>query len=99
MKDHLLEAMRACLPSESIIPERVWIVDKPHELIVGPNPNYLNSLTVGVVSPVLNLPFHVFAWLTRPTFHGFVTLGVYPLISIFVGLIGRANGIRLRQVD
>lgn len=74
--------------------ERTWI-PTPKQFRVGPNPNYLNSLSCGIFSPILHLPqilwFNCLYPFLKNIFLTFSFLG----IAILAGVMGRANGFRV----
>lgn len=72
---------------------------EPRQFRIGPNPSYLSSLLAGVVSPILHLPQIVWFNSLWP-FAVSVFSGLsFICVSITMGLLGRANGVRIVAIE
>lgn len=79
--------------------EKVWL-PLPKELVLSErNPNYIQSLVVGIVSPIWNLPYILAANIIWPFIKSIFVTVSYLALSIFGGLIGRAQGRRISKIE
>jgi len=75
-----------------------WLPE-PANLRVQRNPNYLQSLVVGVFSPIFHLPFILFYTFVRPLWDAIVKVVLFFAVSFFAGITGKACGVRLIDVQ
>lgn len=74
-----------------------WLPEPAH-LRVQRNPNYLQSLVVGIVSPIFHLPFILFYTFVTPLWDAIKKVVLFFLVSFFAGITGKACGVRLVDV-
>jgi len=78
--------------------KRIWFPEIK-QFYVGPNPNYLNSLVTGIVTPLLNLPINLLNMVVLPLIQSISRLVVFMLVSVAAGILGRANGFEVITPD
>ena len=79
--------------------EKVWL-PMPKELILSErNPNYIESFVAGVISPIWHLPYILAANIVLPLIKAIFTTLAYIFLSVFGGIIGRAQGRRVSKLE
>jgi hypothetical protein len=74
-------------------------IPEPKQFRIGPNPNYLDSLMAGVFSPILHLPQILWFGSIWPFIKSLFGGVYFILTSMVMGLLGRANGIRIVEIE
>lgn len=70
----------------------MWFPE-PYQVSTLPNPNYLNSLWIGLTNPLWNLPTMLWILILRPVLVGVVGIVAFTLRCTIAGVLGRATGL------
>lgn len=60
-----------------------------YQLRAGHNPNYLNSVWIGITTPILSLPFVLWRVIVRPMLFGTFSVVSFIILTPIFGLMGR----------
>ena len=87
-------------PKNTMIPvselKPIWLPE-PWQIIMLRNPNYLNSVFIGLTNPIWNLPTMVWTLLLAPVLRGLYFILRFIVSCVVLGIMGRVTALPIPQ--